>query len=162
MPDVVTIALRVTGAVCALDPAAALLELTEPSGRKLLGYMDHVRHERLAETGADVVSVSRVGDQLTWLVDVEPRLDEHELLRHDWAVLEDDRVASIRGAIDQDPELEARVAAPVLVCHADTLSWQCHPKQGGEPFCTPSLGRGALVALLTRLGRGPLKGTTGP
>ena len=152
MPDVVTIALRVTGAVCALDPAAALLELTEPSARKLLGYMDHVRHERLAATGADVVSVTRVGDQLTWLVDAEPRLDEHELLRHDWAVLEDDRAASIRGAIDQHPELEARVAAPVLVCHPDHLSWSCHPKHGGRTFYTPGLGRGALLAALTRLG----------
>ena len=89
-----TIALRVNGAVSSLDPAAALLELNEPFGRKLLAYMDQVGQLHTADP--DVLSVDRMGYHLTWLVDVQPRLDEHELLDQYWALLEGERPASIR------------------------------------------------------------------
>ena len=125
-----TIVLRVNGAVSALDPAAALLELTEPFGRRLLAYMDQVGQLHAADP--DVLSVDRLGHHLTWLVDVHPRLDEHELLDQSWALLEGERVTSIRDAIDRDPELEAYVDAPVLVCEPDRVSWRGHPKEGDE------------------------------
>jgi len=150
VPATLTIALRVNGAVDSSDPAAALLELTGPFSRKLLAHMDQVGQLRAAD--AEVLSVNRAGYHLTWLVDVEPRLDEHELLDDAWALLEGDRVAGIRDAIDQDPELQARIDAPVLVCEPDRVSWRCYPKHGDETFTTPDLRRDTLLELLARLG----------
>ena len=95
--------------------------------------------------------MDRAGYHLTWLVDVAPRLDEQELLDDDWAELEDNRVAAIRDAIDRDPELRARIDAPVLVCEPDRLSWRCYPRHGDETFTTPDLRRDTLVDLLARL-----------
>ncbi len=148
-PDTLTIALRVSGAVDSLDPAAALLELTEPLGRKLLACMDQVG--QLHADDPDVQSVDRTGYHLTWLVDADPPLDQNELRGRDWALLEGERLASILGAVQRDPELEARVDAPVLVCQADRLSWRCCPKHGDEVFTTPDLRRDTLVELLARL-----------
>jgi hypothetical protein len=147
--DTLTIALRVNGAVRFSDPSAVLLDLTRPFGRELLAWMDQVSQLRTADP--DVLSVDRVGYHLTWLVDVEPRLDEHELLDDDWAELEDNRVAAIRDAIDRDPELRARIDAPVLVCEPDRLSWRCYPRHGDETFTTPDLRRDTLLDLLARL-----------
>jgi hypothetical protein len=146
VPATLTIALRVNDAVNSSDPAAALLELTGPFGRKLLAHMDQVGQLRAADP--EVLSVDRAGYHLTWLVDVEPRLDEHELLDDAWALLEGDRVAGIRDAIDQDPELQARIDAPVLVCEPDRVSWRCYPKHGDETFTTPDLRRDTLLELL--------------
>ncbi len=150
MSHILTIALRVSGAVDSSDPAAALLELTGPLGRKLLARMDQVGQLHTADP--EVLSVDRAGYQLTWLVDVEPRLDEHELLDDAWALLEDDRAAGIRAAIDQDPELQARIDAPVLVCEPDRVCWRCYPKHGDETFTTPDLRRDTLVELMARPG----------
>ena len=150
MPDTtLTIALRVDGAVSFSDPSAALLDLTGPFGRRLLAGMDQVSQLRAADPA--VVSVDRVGYHLTWLVDVAPRLDEQELLDDDWAPLEDNRVAAIRDTIDRDPELRARIDAPVLVCEPDRLSWRCYPRHGDETFTTPDLRRDTLLDLLARL-----------
>jgi hypothetical protein len=147
--DTLTIALRVNGAVSFSDPSAALLDLTRPFGRRLLAWMDQVSQLRAADP--DVLSVDRAAHHLTWLVDVEPRLDEHELLDDDWAPLEDNRVAAIRDAIDRDPELRARIDAPVLVCEPDRVSWRCYPRHGDETFTTPDLRRDTLQELLARL-----------
>lgn len=144
-----TIVLRVNGAVSSLDPVAALLELTEPFGRRLLAYIDQVGQLHAADP--DVLSVDRLGHHLTWLVDVHPRLDEHELLDQSWALLEGERVTRIRDAIDRDQELEAYVDAPVLVCEPDRVSWRGHPKEGDETFTTPDLLRDTLLELVAGL-----------
>ena len=149
MADTLTIALRVNGAVRFSDPSAVLLDLTRPFGRELLAWMDQVSQLRAAD--ADVLSVDRTGYHLTWLVDIDPRLDEHELLDGDWALLEDNRVAAIRDTIDRDSELRARIDAPVLVCEPDRLSWRCYPRHGDETFTTPDLRRDTLLDLLARL-----------
>jgi hypothetical protein len=60
-------------------------------------------------------------------------------------------VAGIRGAINRDPELEAYVDAPVLVCQPDRVSWRGYPKKGDETFTTPDLLRGTLLELLAGL-----------
>jgi hypothetical protein len=149
LAQTLTIALRVSGAVTCLDPAAALLELTPSLGRRLLAHMDQVGQLQAADQ--DVLSVDRAGHHLTWLVDVDPPLDEDELLDSDWAVLEGDRLASIQRAVARDPEAEARIDGPVLVCGSDRIAWLCYPKHGDEAFRTPDLRRDTLVELLTRL-----------
>jgi hypothetical protein len=161
MPDTLTIALRVNGAVDAGDPAAALLDLTAPLGRRLLAYMDQVRdlqtQEPVPEEG--VRSVDRRGSHLTWLVDVDPPLDHHELQGHDWALLEGDRLAGILHALEVDPAVAAAVDAATLVVGPDRISWYSHPSRwyshpshGDEAFTIPELRRDTLADLLTRLG----------
>lgn len=157
MADTLTIALRVNGAVDANDPAAALLELTGPLGRRLLAYMDQVRNLQIQTEvpEEDVLSVDRVGRHLTWLVDVEPPLDQHELLRHDWVVLETERLASIRHAIQVDPQVAAAVDAATLVVGPDRISWYSYPRHSDEAFpvfTTPELRRDTLSELLAHLG----------
>lgn len=150
MAESLTIALRVSGAVDYRDPSAALLELTGPVGRGLLAHMDQVGY--LHAHDRDVLSVDRMGYHLTWVADVEPRLDEHELLDAAWAVLDDGRLTAIRAAIGQAPELEALIDTPVLVSAPDRVSWRCYPKHGSEAFTTAELCRDVLIELLTRLG----------
>jgi hypothetical protein len=157
MPDTLTIALRGHGAVDASDPAAALLALTGPLGRRLLAYMDQARDLQaqceVPEEG--VLSVDRLGRHLTWLVDVEPPLDQHELLRHDWVVLEAERLTSILHAIQLDPQLAAAVDAATLVVGPDRISWRSYPRHADEEFTTfttPELRRDTLNELLARLG----------
>src|SRR6266542_166775 len=130
-PDTLTIALRVSGAVDSLDPAAALLELTGPLGRKLLACMDQVG--QLHADDPDVQSVDRTGYHLTWLVDADPPLDQNELQGHDWALLE----------ASGWPASWARSSA--------TRSWRrASTTRAGLP------GRQALVALLPQARRGGL------
>jgi hypothetical protein len=150
MPDRLTIALRVDGAVDCRDPAAALLEVTGPLVRTLLAHMDQVGELRTADP--EVLTVDRRSDQLTWLVDVDPRLDDNELLDHAWAVLEGDRLTAIQAAIASDPQLQADYDGSVLVCWCDGLSWRCYPKHGDEIFTTPELRRDTLTHLLAQLG----------
>jgi hypothetical protein len=156
MADTLTIALRVKGAVLASDPAAALLELTAPLGRRLLAYMDQVRDlQTQSEVPLEEVrSVDRGGSHLTWLVDVAPPLDQNELLRHDWALLQGDRLASILAAIEAAPELPAKVDAATLVVGPDRISWRSYAKHSDddEPFITPDLRRDTLADLLAQLG----------
>jgi hypothetical protein len=157
MADTLTIALRVNGAVDASDPAAALLDLTGPLGRRLLAYMDQVRdlQAQAQDPQEGVLSMDRLGPHLTWLVDVEPPLDQHELVRHDWVVLEAERLASILHAIQGHPQVAARVDAATLVVGPDRISWYSYPRHSDEAFpvfTTPELRRDTLSELLAHLG----------
>lgn len=152
MPDTLTIALRVRGAVLSSDPAFALLEVTQALGRQLLAHLDQIA--QLHAEDERVRSLERTGDDLTWLADVDPPLDQHELRRRTEAVLEGERLAGILHAVDRDPELQASIEDPVLVCHQDgTLWWRCYPRYSDDDvvFTTAYLSRDTLMGLLARL-----------
>jgi hypothetical protein len=138
-----TVALRVMGRQCDLDPDAAFLELDERLARHLLREMDQV-----AGLGADddrVVSVDRTDWQLTYLADSE--VADDEILDDDWALLDAARAAEIRAAQDEELYLsgETRVTTATGVC------WRCYPKHGDGEFVTSELGRADLERLLQML-----------
>jgi hypothetical protein len=141
-----TVALRVTGSQCDLDPNAALLELNEGLARQLLTEMEQVAVLNTDDDGPDrVVSVDCTDWQLTYLADSDAA--DGELLDDDWALLGADRAAQLRAA--QDDEL--RLSGETRVTTAASVHWRCYPKHGDGEFHTSELSRDDLQRLLQML-----------
>jgi hypothetical protein len=138
-----TVALRVAGSQCDLDPSAALLELDEQQARHLLREMDQV-----AALGADddrLISVDRTDRRVTYLAG--SGLDDDDVLDDDWALLDAARAGEILAG--QGDEL--RLDGETRVTTATSVHWRCYPKHGDGEFSTSELSRADLQRLLQML-----------
>jgi hypothetical protein len=139
-----TVALRVMGSQCHLDPNAALLELDEPLVRQLLTEIDQVA--ALGQDDDRVISIDRTDRRLTWLAGSD--LADDEVLDDAWMLLDTDRAATARAAAGDD---EPRLDCETRVTTDASVSWHCYPKHGDGAFFTSELGRADLERLLQML-----------
>jgi hypothetical protein len=138
-----TVALRVTGGQCGLDPDAALLDLDAQLAHQLLTEMEQVA--RLGVDDDQVLSIDRIDRRLTYLT--TGSLDNPEPLEDSWVLLDAAQAAEARAA--QEDGL--RLVGETRVTTAASVAWRCYPKHGDGEFTTDELSRTDLERLLQML-----------